>query len=182
MDNESSNLWRLALVASLIFLAAISYSKYPGFRALVDEKCPWIKEQLAKHDIKFENAPSEAASADGKSAASATPASVGNGTGGPSVAAPTPVILSTVDQVAANPSSWPKTIRLKKLTVFPAVLSGKEIGKLNVPAGMEVKLIQIVSNRLAVAYSPDGKPANAGSAWVQADDTDLMERVQRGAR
>jgi len=190
MDNESSNFWRLALVVSLILFAALSYYKYENFRGWVDEKCPWIKEQLAKHDIKFENGPSVADAVDGKTADSKPATVAPNATAGsntaaapnstlPNAAAPAaPVTFSTVAQVAANPSSWPKTIRLKKLTVFLAVLNGKEIGKLNAPVGMEVKLIQIAADKLAVAYSPDGKAANAGGAWVQAEDTDLMERVQ----
>ena len=183
MDTESSNFWRLALVVSLIFLAALSYYKYESFRALVDEKCPWIKEQLAKHDIKFENIPTEAAPAEGKTADSKPATATPNTTTTPDAAAsPAPVILTTVAQVAANPSVWPKTLRLKKLTVFPAVLNGKEIGKLNIPAGMEVKLIRIVAERLAVSYSPGGVAANAGGAWVQAVDTDLMERIQHGAK
>ena len=81
-------------------------------------------------------------------------------------------------QLAADRSLWPKSVKIKKATVFPAVADGKEIGKIDVPAGMEVKVASISpDSKVDVYYSPDGTIPNAGGAWVKAEDTDLFERV-----
>ncbi len=80
-------------------------------------------------------------------------------------------------QFASDRSLWPKALKIKKATEFPAVLNGKEIGKLSVPAGTEVKLISVTSEKVGVAYSPDGTMPNAGGTWLQIAETDLLERT-----
>jgi len=79
---------------------------------------------------------------------------------------------------SADPASWPKTVKLRVTTVFPVISQGKEIGKVNVPAGTEVKLARVLSDRAGVAYSADGSVANMGGTWVRPGDTDLVERAQ----
>ena len=86
--------------------------------------------------------------------------------------------ILTLIQLAANHSFWPKVVKVKKTTVFPAVYQGKEIGKLSVPAGTEVKVISINPEKVAVAYTPDGVMSNAGGAYLQPEETDLLERVR----
>jgi len=182
--DESSAFWKLALVVSLLFLAGIQYYKSPAFRGWTDEKCPWIKEQLAKYDIKFDEpaAASDSAPA-GSTASAAAPSNKNSASGNPSVIVQKkPESSADWAKIAANPAAWPKTVRLKKTTVFPAVMDGKEIGKVNVPAGTEVKLMQMKDDKLGLAYSPNGLAANSGGAWVSAQDTDMAERIQRPVR
>ncbi len=81
-------------------------------------------------------------------------------------------------QIAANPAVWPKVVRIKKATEFPAVRNDQKIGKVTLPVGTEVQLISINSNQVGVAYSLDGKRPNAGGTWMLVTDTDLIERVR----
>ncbi|MCX6968017.1 MAG: hypothetical protein NTZ46_09630 [Verrucomicrobia bacterium] len=189
MDEEPSKQWRLALVLSLLALAAVTYYRFEPVRQIVDSKCPWIKEQLAQRGIEFEptaqaaSAPASAAPgtvpasrpvpAAAQNATSRAPADLNPGTAIPAK----PVQAMNLAQLAANQTLWPKAVRIKKQTQFPAVLNGKEVGKLNLPAGSEVKLISITAEKVGVAYSPDGTMSNAGGAWLSIADTDLLERV-----
>jgi len=166
----------LALVASLLLFAAVAYYRFEPVRGAVNAKCPWIKEQLAQHGIQFEETP--------QTAPAAAPAQEAKGTsltGNTSpVAAKPPGNPADMVQIAADHSLWPKAVRIKQTTVFPAVSQGKEIGKLSVPAGTEVKLISINADKVGVAYSPDGTMPNMGGAWLQPEETDLLERVHAG--
>jgi len=54
MENKPSLFWRFAALVALIFLAAALYVQIVPFREFVDDKCPWIKEQLAQHGIHLE--------------------------------------------------------------------------------------------------------------------------------
>lgn len=87
-----------------------------------------------------------------------------------------------MSQLAANRSLWPKTVKLKRTTLFPAVLDGKRVGEISVPAGTEVKLLQVQPDKIGVAYSPDGRVANLGGAWLKTADTDLIDRVHAGGK
>jgi hypothetical protein len=81
-------------------------------------------------------------------------------------------------RIASDHSLWPQSVRLKKTTVFPAVLDGKKVGELNVPAGTEVKVMQVNPDKVGVAYTPNGSMANAGGTWLLAEETDLLDRVR----
>lgn len=158
MEEEHSKLWRLALILSLIAFVAVAYLRIPPFRTLVDEKYPWIKEQLVERGIKIVDDPSEAYKEPSPEANQPLK----------TTSAPTPFI--NLDQIASNRSLWPKDVTLKKPIVFPAVVDGKEVGKVTVAAGTAVQLYRIEHQKLAVVY-------NGGGAWVQLAETDLAERV-----
>jgi len=166
MDDQPSKIWNIALVFSLLLLAGILYYRFAPVREYVDAKCPWVKEQLAQHGIQFDGT------------AGTAPASTNSATVSPTrpVAAALAQPVS-VAQFTSDRSLWPKTVKIKKATEFPAVINGKEIGKLSVPAGTEVKLISVTSEKVGVAYSPDGTMSNAGGAWLQIAETDLIERA-----
>ena len=85
-------------------------------------------------------------------------------------------------QIASDHSLWPKNVKIKKATLFPAVSQGKEVGKWNLPAGTEVKLVSINADKVAITFSSDGTMSNTGGTWVQAADTDLLERVAHARR
>jgi hypothetical protein len=189
MDEKPSKLWRLFLIVSLLLLAAVAYYKFEPVRELVDAKIPWIKEQLAKNGIQFAkieeptSAPTPVAAAPKTSApAVADPAPAPAAPDEPATPAAAPQLAQSLNlaQIATNHAIWPKTVRIKRTTEFPAVSQGKEVGTVTLPAGMEVKLISIngEKEKVGVAFSIDGKMPNAGGAWVSATDTDLMERVR----
>ena len=194
MDDRPSKLWNLALLLSLLLLAGVSYYRFAPVREIVDAKCPWIKEQLAKQGIQFgqaaeaetESTPDQPVADDRRAqpttGTSTQPAAetrdqpLNDTPDQPRAAAPAqPMSLA---QIAANRSLWPKTVKNKKATEFPAVNNGKEVGTVNLPAGMEVQLISVTSEKVGVAFSVDGKLPNAGGVWLQPADTDLMERIR----
>ena len=162
MEEEHSKLWRLALVLSLIAFVAAAYFRIPPVRDYINEKFPWVKQQLAERGIKIVDDPSEAFAAP-------SPVESAAPTRKP---APTPVEKPAIsfEQIEANPALWPKEVSLKKQTVFPAVVEGKEVGKVTVSAGTAVQLYRIANQKLAVVY-------NGGGAWVLPAETDLLERV-----
>ena len=164
MEEEHSKLWRLALVLSLIAFVAAAYLRIPPFRTYVDENYPWVKEQLVQRGVKIVNDPSEAV--EEPTQAESSPAEFSSQ---PSTPAPTAPL--TLEQIAGNRSLWPKVVTLKKKTVFPAVIDGKEAGKIALAAGATVQLYRVENQKLGVVY-------NGGGAWVQPEDTDLMERVR----
>ena len=185
MDDQPSKIWNVALVFSLLLLAGVLYYRFAPVREIVDAKCPWIKEQLAQHGIQFSGAAAATpeAPAPANSGAANPPQPLTSAPTRPltsapaqrlAVAQPQPMSLA---QIASNQSLWPKVVKIKKPIVFPAVLNGKEVGKLSVPAGTEVKLISVTPEKVGVAYSPDGTMPNAGGAWLLAAETDLIERV-----
>ena len=195
MEDRPSKLWRLALVATLALLVIVAYIRIEPFRQIVDDKCPWIKQQLAERGIRLEGssiiqtvpaalsssaqetAPQNAALAPAREASSAPvapsfPATSSSGGG----AART----GDINHLVADHSLWPKTVKIKQATSFPAVVDGKKVGEISLPAGTEVKLVQVQPDKIGVAYSPDGKVANLGGVWLKTTDTDLLERVRAG--
>ena len=169
MEDESSVFWRIALLVSVCALAAVSYCKYEGFRGLVDDKCPWVKEQLNKRGIKIEKTFAQTAAPASGDPATAAAAPSGAQSAPPAAAAP--VVPITFEEIAANPARWPKMVKIKKAIVFPAILDGKEVGKVNLPAGSEVKLARIENGKVGLTHC-------GGGAWTAVADTDLVERAQ----
>lgn len=70
----------------------------------------------------------------------------------------------------AQAEEWPATVTLKEVVTFPAVMDGKVIGKINVPAGSKVKLVVVEQGRLVVEYQ-------GGRQQVAATATDFAEQV-----
>lgn len=195
MEERPSKLWNIVLVFSLLFLAAVSYVKIEPFRELVDGKCPWVKEQLASRGITFQGstisitspAPATAVSSASTPAASNPVQEQQTDVARQPSAASSPSTVAKpakqrkgpldINRVVADRSLWPSSVHLKKTTLFPAVLDGKKVGELNVPAGTEVKVVQVSPGKVAVAYTPNGNMANAGGAWLTMEETDFTDRV-----
>ena len=152
-QSGSSAVRLLLLLALLVVAAAVSYWRVPGTRDFVDQKLPFVKETLAR----FGTAPADIAT-------DATPSADGS-------APPAPAKAVTFESLAADPTSWPRTVRLKKAVEIPAVVDGKEKGKVTVNAGTEVNLARIKDGRVGIEYQ-------GGGAWLTPDETDLMERVR----
>ena len=97
-------------------------------------------------------------------------APVGNGS-----VPPAPPATLTLQTFAADRSLWPKTVRLRTPTEFPAYLNGKKIGKIQAPAGTEAHLVAVSGEQLGVEFQGTG-------AWVPISQTDLTERVKLAIR
>ena len=144
-------LFLLALLAGVIL---VTYWRIPGAREMMDQKMPFLKDTLAR----IVPAP-EAATPDGTAPIDAAPAP-----------APAPAAM-TFEALAADPTAWPRTVRLKKAVQIPAVVGGKEVGKLTVNAGTEVNLAQIRDGKVGIEY-------HGGGTWLTPEETDLMERAR----
>ena len=157
MKQSGSSVVRLLLLlAVLAVVVCLSYVKVKGTRDFMDDKMPFMKGLLGR----FVPAPAEgspdAPAADGAPAGTA--------------AAPAPAPM-TFEKLAADPTAWPRTVRLKKAVQIPAVVGGKEVGKVMVNAGTEVNVARIQNGNVGIEYQ-------GGGAWVKPDETDLMERVR----
>ena len=148
MNDGSSAVRLLVLLALLVVVAAGSYWKVPAAREMVDGKLPIVKETLAR----FDAAPGGEGSADSASATPLDPAAL-------------------FQTLAADPNSWPRTVRLAKAVEFPAVSGGKEVGKVLLKTGAEVKLLRIENGMLGLEYQN-------GGAWVKPADTDFLQRAR----
>ena len=80
-----------------------------------------------------------------------------------------------MERFAANPSLWPKKVKLRKTIEFPAVLNGKVVGKIQAPPGTEANLRKIKDQQLGVEFQ-------GGGAWVPVSETDLMDQVRITSR
>ena len=62
-------------------------------------------------------------------------------------------------------------MRLKKAVEVPAVVGGKEVGKVTVTAGTEVNMARIKDGKVGIEYQ-------GGGVWLTPEETDVMERVR----
>ena len=168
-EKQISKLWLLGPPLSLALLFLACYAKLPFARKLIDEKLPAFGQTaIAQRTIEILHAPPSLSSEEG-SASEAASGAMPNSDAAPGSRAP----LEFQD-IAADRSTWPKSVRLKKPTEFPAVSGGKVVGKLRSPAGAEVTLVAIQQGKLGVEFQ-------GGGAWVAPEETDLLERA-RAAR
>ena len=155
MKQSGSSVVRLLLLlAVLAVVVCLSYVKVKGTRDFMDDKMPFMKGLLGR----FVPAPAEGSPE--ASAADGSPA-----------AAPAPAVPMTFEKLAADPTAWPRTVRLKKAVQIPAVVGGKEVGKVMVNAGTEVNVARIQNGNVGIEYQ-------GGGAWVKPEETDVMERVR----
>jgi hypothetical protein len=172
-EQQISKLWLLGPPLSLALLFLACYAKLPFARKFIDDKLPWVGETaVAKATISILRAtpslPSDQVTSSAPPSAVAPP--------NPSANPPPAVSRAPLEfaEIAADRSTWPKAVRLKKATEFPAVANGKVVGKLKSPAGAEVTLVAIQQGKLGVQFQ-------GGGAWVAPEETDLVERA-RAAR
>ena len=186
MEEASGKNGNWILIALLLALVSTAYVKIAYFRNTVDSKFPWVNAQLTKHGIILEPAtPADAtpdstpASLDSKPAPVLIATSAGLKAAESTPTGPVPPLsASDLAKIEADPALLPKTVKIKNAAVFPAVLQGKEVGTVNVPAGTEVRTVRVASGKLGVAYSADGSKTNLGGKWVAPEETDLAERMQ----
>ena len=186
----SSNRWWafLGLPLSGLLLITALYVKKPGARDFIDQKLPWVKETIGQYAPPFEvrlvkvkppaPAPVEEIPPPKKGSAFALP---------PATPLPPPVVEKTssppmpkadpfdLEKLCADPSRWPKTVRLKAPVDFPAVLEGRVVGKLRAAVGTETRVVKVSGGKIGVEY-------HGGGAWLDFDRTDFLERARQGWR
>jgi hypothetical protein len=183
MSNRPSALSLLAPFLLILIAAGVYYAKYHWARAWVDERYPWVKENIGSR------LPSLVIAVDGNGQpidesaknAGAVDASAGSSTDSASDVPSrnpnsTPYVsldgFVDVPRLAADPSSWPKTVKLKKPREFPAVVNGKAAGKIVAPPGSEAHLVSIQAGKLGLEF-------HGGGAWVPAEETDIAMRLRQ---
>ena len=192
MSNTKSKRWSIALVLSVVFLAAAYYVKVPEFRKFVDSKTPlarqylgrWVQEPVVKIEWKGEVDPLFAKAKPPRSAevppdknspetlaSQAVPAKVPDAPVLPVAPSPSPAEMAPdLQRITANRALWPKTLTLTTPATFPAVSNGKIVGSLVAPAGSEVILHSIKDDKVGIEF-------NGGGAWLPVDQTDLLARA-----
>ena len=173
-ESSNSKFWTfIGLPASLLILFAAYYIKVPAARTWIDARTPLGKQLFGRFvsGAPQPTAENETPPADpgGQSTIPGVPQ--GDGTSVPNV--PPPVqepVTYDLQTLAQNQSLWPRSVRLRKPTKFPAVVDGKEVGSLIAPSGTQVNLVAIREGKLALEYK-------GGGVWLPVDDTDLATRV-----
>jgi hypothetical protein len=74
----------------------------------------------------------------------------------------------TTAKLAANPHHWPREVALTREAEFPAVYSGREVGKIKVLAGTKVELVAIQEHEVEVRF-------REGIAKLPLDTTNLAQ-------
>lgn len=161
MNKLFSVFWVFALLASLLVLAAAYYVRVAGFRQYVDAHTPLAHKYLSGL-VKGGGA---------ELPPPIDPSSNGPAPEGPITVPPITPIVYDLPTIAADRSVWPKKVALKKATNFPAVQNGRVVGSIVVPAGSEANLRDIKDGKVGLEYQ-------GGGAWLPADQTDLVPRVQ----
>jgi len=170
MSNRSSALGPLVPILLILVAGFVYYAKYHWARAWVDERFPWVKENVGSHlpSLVINVGP------DGQ------PIEGNESNSAPEEASATAPYISNhgavdLPKLAADRAAWPKTVTLKKAREFPAVVDGKAVGKIQAPSGSETRLVAIESGRLGLEF-------RGGGAWVPPEETDLSERLQNVQR
>lgn len=195
MSSKKSRLWSFALPLSVVFLAAVYYIKMPDVRKAVDARTPIARNLLGRFVQESgtriivsqgEQDPALLESRPAKKPAPAPPPRAPMVTRAPEpVTSPVEPVLPVAPSpapaagapdlrtIASDRTKWPKQVVLVKPAKFPAVLNGKVVGSLTAPAGAMANLVSIKDDKLALEF-------NGGGAWIPADQTDLIARVQGG--
>jgi len=172
MSQPSSKFWTfVGLPASLLLLAAAYYVKVPAARKFIDAHIPIARQLLGRY---VQEPPTSSVEPAGNAVAVTAPVAPA---GSPAPAELPPAVPSIPQPVtydlqtlARDHSLWPRQVRLKKPTKFPAVIGGKVVGSLVAPPGTEVNLLAIREGKLGLEYK-------GGGASVAVEDTDLATRV-----
>lgn len=171
MSNRISRLWLLGPPVAILISLLAYYATFPSVRQWVDARFPWVEENIGSRLRQPKASP-----APRRVAAAPMPETRGEPMADPARPA-APSFLAAdgsvdVTKLAADRSAWPPTVVLKAAKEFPAVVGGKVVGKVNVPAGTEAKLVSIQDGKLGLEYQ-------GGGAWLAIEETDLAKRLAR---
>ena len=166
MNNRPSAFAVLAPFLLILIAGFVYYAKYHWARTWVDERIPWVKENIGSR------LPSLVVAVD----ANGNPIEESSATNGAESTAPAARYVSDAGVIdltrfAADRASWPKTVKLRRAREFPAVVDGKAVGKIEAPAGSEARLVAVQAGKLGLEF-------RGGGAWVTPEETDLAMRLR----
>lgn len=179
MSKPISRLWFLGPPAAILLSGLVYYAKFNSVRRWVDTRFPWVEDHVGSHLPPLADE-SRAASPPRRVATPAPPPNPSEPAPDPqrSIAPPAAPSFLTPDgrvdmtKLTANRSAWPPAVALKTAKEFPAVVNGKVVGRVEVPAGTEARLISVQDGKLGVEY-------RGGGAWLTVEETDLAQRLRR---
>jgi hypothetical protein len=178
--SKQHGIWNILLPLSVVFLGVVYYIKVPSVRRAIDARTDIASDLLGRFVdkpepvvMRRETPPRTPMPLDNSSMPRNRPLDPPPISATPRpVATPEPVpAVFDPQKLAAEPARWPKKVALLKPATFTAMLNGKPIGSLVVPAGSEVRLKSIQDGKLGLEF-------NGGLASVAVDDTDLVARVK----
>lgn len=182
MSTPISRLWFLGPPVAILISLLAYYAKFPSMRHWVDSRFPWVAENVGSHlpalVDESPTPPSKSKTVQSRPAVESQPPVRSEAAPeAPQVLAPpvAPTFVApdgTVDmqKLAVHRNAWPQTVVLKKAKEFPAVVNGKAVGKVEVPAGTEARLVSIQDGKLGLEYQ-------GGGAWLTVEETDLAQRL-----
>ncbi len=165
------NVWPINIALIIAIAAWAMYEFNPSIREKVNAQFPWMARTQSQHV-----APQPAATEIVQPAetpepvVNSLPASTPEET--PVAVEPTPTPGLDIESLSTMRDKWPKSVALKKPMDFPAVVNGKIVGSVHVPAGSEANLVAIKNGMLGLEY-------HGGGGWHAPDETDVLERAQR---
>ena len=170
MNNRPSVFSVLAPFLLILIAGFVYYAKYHWARTWVDERIPWVKENIGSR------LPSLVIAVDANgNPIEESSAATGATNGGESTALTARYVsgAGVIDLAAfaADRASWPKTVKLRKAREFPAVVDGKAVGKIEAPAGSEARLVAVQAGKLGLEF-------RGGGAWITPEETDLAMRLR----
>lgn len=177
MRNEISKLWLLGPPFAILLTLFVYYAQFRVARNWVDARFPWVKENIGEKLKPLDADAPRRVVVSKPSADLLPPESDQRPDPAAALPPPAPTYLLPdgrvdLEGLAADRAAWPKTVKLKKPQTFPAVVSGKVVGKVEVLAGAEVNLVAVEKTQLGVEYG-------GGGARVPVEDTDLPARLRR---
>lgn len=177
--SKEHGIWNILLPLSVVFLGAAYYIKVPSVRQAIDARTDVPGDLLSRFIqkqetlvVKREPPPYTPIPRDEPSMprrSSEAVESAAPSTPPPATPALAPAVFD-LQKLSADPSRWPKKVALAKPATFAAMLNGKPVGSIVVPAGSEATLKAIQDGKLGLEF-------NGGGAWLAVEDTDLVKRV-----
>lgn len=77
--------------------------------------------------------------------------------------------------ILEDPSQWPQTVTLTRAISVPAMINGKQVGMMGVPAGSVVELVEIRNGKAVVRHR------SGAQVSVAVEDTDILSHEGEGA-
>ena len=187
MNNRPSAFGLLAPFLLILIAGFVYYAKYHWARAWVDERYPWIKENIGSRLpslVVVVDADGHPVDRQGTAASGGAPAALADSADSadsantpPSGQLPREYVSPNgavdLQRLATDRAAWPKTVKLRKSREFPAVVNGKAVGKVEASAGSETRLVAVQAGKLGLEF-------RGGGAWVAPEDTDIALRLRGG--
>lgn len=169
--SKEHGIWNILLPLSVVFLGVVYYIKVPSVRRAIDARTDVPRDLLGRFTSKPETMVGRREEPPHTPMPRDEPFSPRRAPGISVAPSPAPVPAAfDLQKLSADPSRWPKKVALTKPAKFSAMLNGKPVGSIMVPAGSEATLKAIQDGKLGLEF-------NGGGAWLKPEDTDIVARA-----